>query len=165
MTDGLGLGARPQMTYQGHIFGVKGDPLEAPVAECLECGLQVDPAEPTIPYPCPRTEEGRRLQAEADRHRGATPEVTTPTILVPPDFTGTEAEAIGLALAGVVQAITNERDDLKRLSDEANAQRTDLLHALKDLVDQTPEGTFAASNAALDRAKAVLERLAPKPTT
>ena len=155
------------MAYQGHVFSIKGG--EA-VARCLYCDLSLALGEetPTIPGPCPESEEGRRLIKEAEeRALDITPgqPVTEPCLAVPADWEGTEAEAIGLAVAGTVQALVNDRDRAQHDAGQLQAKLDAALRALRELVDMTPEGTFAASNAALDRAKSLLETLAPKTQT
>lgn len=154
----------PDMAYQGHVFSIKGG--EA-VARCLYCDLSLALGEetPTIPGPCPGTEEGRRLIKEAEeRALDITPgqPITEPCLAVPADWEGTEAEAIGLAIAGAVQHIVQERDAAKAKAAQLRGDRDDALGALELLVERTPEGTFAASNVALDNARATLARLAPK---
>lgn len=72
-----------------------------------------------------------------------------PCVVVPEGFQGNEAEAIGLATAGAVQAIINERDSAQSLLE------TTLGH-LRDLVAAYPQTSFAASESAREAAVAWL---------
>lgn len=82
--------------------------------------------------------------------------VTEPCIAVPEGFQGTEAEAVALAVAGAIQAISGERD-LAQAHLEGTAAR------LSALASAYPRTSFAASEAALEEAVAWLSFLGQKP--
>lgn len=77
--------------------------------------------------------------------------ITDPCIAVPVDFQGTEAEAVGLAVAGAV-------GELQRQRDAAQASANELAGALHGLIKAYPRTSFAGSEVALERAQTILAR-------
>lgn len=76
-----------------------------------------------------------------------------PAIVIPPDADLTEAEAIGLAVAGAVQSIVEERLGWQFLARDAH-------DALRLLLDNYPATSFAGPETAREKAAAVLDELA-----
>lgn len=142
----------PDAYWQGHLLTL--NQVSGQIT-CTACPLELDasviiagavplPADLT---PCPGTEEGRRLLAEREREENPLLSVITePCVAVPPEWEGTEAEAIGLAVAGAVADLVAQRD--QQAAETAKAM--DLLAAL---VRSFPPTSFAASNIALQEAK------------
>lgn len=75
--------------------------------------------------------------------------ITEPCIATPPDWEGTDAEAVGLAVAGAVA-------DLARQKDFAEQHAAKSWRILKDLVAAFPQTSFAGSNVALEAAREFL---------
>lgn len=135
----------PSATYQGHVFVVN---LEGQGGKCQLCGLEVtlkDAQEGADFGWCPESPEGKAMAAQAAKPQ---PELEAPAIAVPESWTGTDAEAVGLAVAGAVGGIARERDLA--------------LQHLGALVSAYPETSWAASSAALDAAKAFLAEMTPE---
>lgn len=153
----------PQMNWKGHRMALFRTVVEEPYAKCEACGLKVTAEEAlegagTVD-PCPETEEGRRLLAEAEREAHPLLSViTAPCIATPPDWEGTDAEAVGLAVAGAVA-------DLQRQRDQAQAVLQQSLDLLAALVHATPETSWAGSNIALDKARDFLREQLSTPGT
>lgn len=147
------------MHHHGHIFRRFQSMVEPPYAVCLECSLKIT-AEMDVEAvvaamgPCPNTEEGRRLTAEAEREHAQSAPITEPCIATPPDWEGTDAEAIGLAVAGAVA-------DLARQRDKAEQSGAKVFRLLKDLVDVFPQTSFAGANVPLEEARRYLATIAP----
>lgn len=154
--------ASQRANFQGHVLNL--DQVSGAVT-CLYCDYAADvslivagtAALPDTPGPCPGTDEGRRLLAEAEREANPLRSVITePCIATPPDWEGTDAEAVGLAVAGAVA-------DLQRQRDEAQADLQRSLDLLAALVHATPETSWAGSNIALDKARDFLRGHTPEP--
>lgn len=79
--------------------------------------------------------------------------VTAPCVAVPEGYDGTEAEAIGLAAAGAVQAIADQRDLWRALVEEA-------VHALALVIGAFPDTGWAAATDAKEQGLAVHQKLA-----
>ena len=75
--------------------------------------------------------------------------VTEPCIAVPANFDGTEAEAVGLAVAGAVGAIQRERDLARAM--------------LAEMVEKWPETSWAHDLDVKERAREVLDELGGAP--
>lgn len=143
-------------SYAGHV-------LQRSISQghvlCLHCPLVITDqmaVEGVVDLePCPGTEEGRALLAEAEREVSLQAQtITEPCIATPPDWEGTDAEAVGLAVAGAVA-------DLQRQRELATAEAREARARLADLVAAFPATSFAGPNVALERAKDWLEDTAP----
>lgn len=84
--------------------------------------------------------------------------ITEPCIAVPPEFAGTEAEAVALAVAGAVASIVTR-------AQEAEARADELEKALRALVDSYPRTSFAGPEAFLEEAVALLAQHRPDRTS
>jgi hypothetical protein len=156
----LDTGPRPpSANYRGHTFLARVDQdngLNAQaVAECQACGLKVS-AE-TAMYgalePCPETAEGKALLAQAEALAAQPAKLSGPAIAVPEGWTGTDAEAVGLAVAGAVGGVIKERDEAKAMAEEA-------VTTLGQLLSVWPETSWASSESEKAAAMEVHKRLA-----
>jgi hypothetical protein len=143
-------------SYAGHV-------LQRSISQghvlCLHCPLVITDqmaVEGVVDLePCPGTEEGRALLAEAEREVSLQAQtITEPCIATPPDWEGTDAEAIGLAVAGAVADLSTQRD-------WARAELATARNLVAELVEKYPATSFAGPNAVLERAKGWLEDTAP----
>lgn len=126
-------------------------------AKCLECGQKftVDLSVEQVMEmgPCPQTPEGQRLIALAEAEQAQPTPITEPCIATPPDWEGTDAEAVGLAVAGAVADLQRQRDNME---DELTRARS----LLMAVVDVFPQTSFAGANVPLEEARAYLAKLA-----
>lgn len=148
------------MSYQGHVL--QRSIMDGRVT-CLHCPLVVTDADQVAGVmemePCPGTEEGRRLLAEEERQaHPLLPVITEPCVAIPETWEGTEAEAIGLAVAGAVA-------DLVRGRDMAEQHLARALDIISSLVAAFPETSWAGSNIAKDQAVDFLQDHRPTPSS
>lgn len=91
--------------------------------------------------------------------------VTQPVVAYPRDWEGTDAEAVGVAVAGALVGVEKERDQARDDLTQTRQELVMTLTALEALVEAFPETSWAADSKAKDDAQALLDRLAPKPPT
>lgn len=151
-------GSQTKMSWRGHRMTFYRAMPEPAYAKCDACALKIgaeEALEGTVTVePCKETEEGRRLIAEAEAAKPVP--ITEPCLAVPSDWTGSDAEAIGLAVAGAVGGIALERD-------QARAEVRQVRDILKMLADQYPQTSWAGANVALDAARDYLAATEPDP--
>jgi hypothetical protein len=150
-----------QAVHLGHVLQAVRGFTEPDYAKCLECGLKftvdLDVERVIEMGPCPATEEGRRLIALAEAEEAQPATITEPCVAVPPEWEGTEAEAVGLAVAGAVADLVRQRDDME---DDLTRARS----LLMAVVDVFPQTSFAGANVPLEEARTYLAQTTPAPS-
>lgn len=82
-----------------------------------------------------------------------------PLIAVPEDFSGTEAEAVGLAVAGAVAGLQRERDQAREMAMALEQDLHRALSTIRVLTDNWPESTWAADSLVEAQARETLAAL------